>query len=342
MKIDRNTRSTLLYLLFSVAVTILVFSYLFSHITWAEVHQLIIGIDRPLVGLFVLLSMGMHLARTQRYRVVLDSVGQHTGFLRLFLVVLVRSLCVDLLPARTGELVYLYLLRAKLRVELGAATASFALAFLFDIIALAPLLVVALLFVGVGLPFSWWGALGASVFLLVLSAVLIALLPLGLRWAFAIGSGGLMGHGRWRQRVRRFLASTHRQVLRARRQGVYLPVFLWSLAVRVLKYVALYVLLLALLKPQGFTMAGLPFQEVFLGLCAAEMAASLPFSGIAGFGAYEGAWALVFLMLGYDAEVAKTAGVSHHLLTQIYGYGLGLLALLLLSLTRGRSVRRKA
>ena len=48
MKIDRNMRSTLR-----------VFSYLFSHITWAEVHQLITGIDRPLVDLFVPLSISL-------------------------------------------------------------------------------------------------------------------------------------------------------------------------------------------------------------------------------------------------------------------------------------------
>ncbi|MCB0337731.1 MAG: PD40 domain-containing protein, partial [Bdellovibrionales bacterium] len=51
----------------------------------------------------------------------------------------------------------------------------------------------------------------------------------------------------------------------------------------------------------------------------------LPFSGIAGFGLYEGTWAVVFRYLGLDGGVADVTAISHHLFTQVYGYLLGMI-----------------
>jgi uncharacterized membrane protein YbhN (UPF0104 family) len=327
---DRPRRKPLLYAGVSLLVTTTVFFYLFSQITWRQVMDLIVSMDRPLVGWFFLLSLAMHIARTLRYRVILLSVGQDPGFPRLFLTVIVRALCVDLLPARIGELVYIYILRVKLGVELGAAIASFALAFLFDLLALAPILAAALVTVGTGNPLSPWvlGATGLA--LLVLSGLLIHFLPLALKLGFRACAFLPAAPGRLRAWACRFMASTHRQVRRAKARGVYGRVFGLSIAVRLLKYGALYALLLALLKPGGLTPDRLPFPKVFLGLCSAEMAASLPVSGLGGFGAYEGAWSLVFRLLGFPAEIAMATGVSHHLFSQVYGYLLGLTALVLL------------
>lgn len=340
MNLDRTRRQSLVYIGLSLGLTIGVFAYLFAQVSWRQVADLILCIDRRLLGLFVVLSLSMHLLRTWRYRVVLASVGAAPGFFRLFCVVLVRSLCVDLLPARTGEVVYIYLLRTRLGVELGAATASFALAFLFDLMALAPLLVVALALVGSGLAPSPLGLVAASAALLVATASAVHFLPGLLRCGFAGASRLLRRTARFRRWVRRFLAATRGQIRRARDRGTYLPVFGMSLGVRLLKYLALYVLLLAMLRPQGYDLHSLPFPKVFLGFCAAEMAASLPVSGIAGFGAYQGAWALTFILLGFSADMAKATSISHHVFTQVYGYLLGLvavLALLALPLVRPRN-----
>ena len=315
---------------FSLALTIAVFAWLFTHITGRDVVGLIRAADRPRLGLFVALSLLLQTARTLRYRIVLSAAGARPGFGRLFLVVLVRGFCVDLLPARAGELVYIYILRTRLGVELGAAAASFALAFLFDLLALAPLMAGALAVAGAGFAFSpaaLWTAGGA---LLTATALLIALLPWGLRIAFRLAGFAPGSWRRTRRALRRLFAATHRQVGRARRRGAYAPLFGLSVLVRGLKYAALYALMLALVAQRGYSTATLPFPKVFLGLTASEMAASLPVSGLGGFGAYEFAWAFVFERLGLPSDLAKQTGVSHHLLTQLWGYGLGLAALLLL------------
>ena len=126
-----------------------------------------------------------------------------------------------------------------------------------------------------------------------------------------------------RQRLHDALVDTGRNMMLAREQGIYWRIFALSLGVRCCKYLSLYVLLLALVLPLGFTVQSFPLPKVFLGLCSAELAASLPISGIAGFGVYEGAWTLVFRLLGYSERIAVLTSISHHLLTQVYGYSLG-------------------
>jgi uncharacterized protein (TIRG00374 family) len=324
----------------SLLVTMAIFAILFSRITWEQVANLLRTIDRPRVGGFVALSLAMHAVRTYRYRLILKALGQDPGFLRLFPAVLVRALCVDLLPARTGEWVYLYVLKAKLGVELGAATASFSLAIFFDFLALPPLLGLAWILSGsVGLP-SWPAWLAAGLGLMIAAAAMVRFLPAALRLSFLACGRLPRSAGKFRSRARRLAASTHRQVRRARAMGVYPPVFAATLLIRLLKYGALYVLLLALLRPLGYPAASLPFPRVFLGLSAAEMAASLPLSGVGGFGAYEGAWARVFPLLGLPADLARASGVAHHLFSQTYGYLLGLIGVLALLPMRPRKNRR--
>jgi uncharacterized membrane protein YbhN (UPF0104 family) len=150
------------------------------------------------------------------------------------------------------------------------------------------------------------------------------------------GSLPLLG-GRWKEKWRDFCAEAERELKHAGEEGVYLRLFSLSLLVRLSKYGSLYLLLRALLRPLESGGGELSPAKVFLGLVSSELAASLPISGIAGFGVYEGTWSLVFTLLGMPAELAATTGVSHHVFTQVYGYLLGAAALLLLLLLPLRS-----
>ena len=137
--------------------------------------------------------------------------------------------------------------------------------------------------------------------------------------------------GGFGRKILLMLESTEREIRGAREAGIYGSLLLLSICVRAFKYGSLYVLLFALVAPLGYALEQLSVPKVFLGLCSAELAASLPISGIAGFGAYEGAWALVFNLLGFE-RIAEITSISHHLITQVYGYTLGGVALLVLLL----------
>lgn len=329
----------LVYVIFSVFVTGGIFAWLFSHVSLAEVADLLRGVDPRGVALFMLASLSMSLFRAWRYRLILRASGPAPGSLPLFLAVIVRNTFSDFLPARLGSLVYIYVATARLGIPFGAASSSFALAFVFDMIALAPLIAWAA--VGLG---------GASVWVLAgfglaLAAGMIAVLH-GLPALVGI-AGRRVAAFTWLgvERSRRWAKALEDVVLelrRAREAGLYGRVFVLSLMVRIFKYAALYFFLFALVAPLGYGWASLPVPRVLAGLCAAEAAASLPVSGLAGFGAYEGAWAMAFELLLFPASLARATSIAHHLFTQLYGYGLGALALLVLLLPFWRRARAPA
>ena len=323
-------RSRLFYLAFSLIVSVGVFAYLFSYVSPREVLALIADADRRAVVMFVLLSLASSVLRAWRYQILLRVAGHAPGAVAIFLTVLVRNLFADLLPARVGSLVYVYIVNARLRVPLPAATSSFAAALVLDVVALGPLLVAAGLWAGRGAGLEGAVLAGAGVVLGAASVLVLAGLPTVLRVGERLATGheahavvGMAGQA---------AAAFRAELERLREAAVYGRLLVLSILVRLAKYASLYVFLFALLAPRGYGLADLPVVKVFVGILAAEMAASLPVSGIAGFGAYEGTWAFVFERFGFPGAIARLTSVAHHLFTQAYGYGLGGAALLLLLL----------
>jgi len=327
----------IIYAAFSVLVTGAVFGYLLTEVSIQEIALRLRRVDFRGMLMFVTLSFAMSVFRTWRYAILLRTSGYAPGNVPLFLVVLVRNFFSDLLPARIGTAVYVYIVTGRLRVPFGASASSFAVAFLFDMVALAPMIFFAALLVGPGTHLSLPALLGGGVLLVVVSVVVLAVLP---RLVHQVGR--LVPYLRmfsderlagWQGAV----FDAEREIERTKKAGIYARLLLLSFFVRVTKYGALYVFLYALLFPLGYGIADLSVPRVFIGLCAAEFAASLPVSGIAGFGAYEGAWALVFRLLGFEPHIADLTAVTHHLFTQVYGYSLGALALLVLLLPAFRA-----
>ncbi len=309
-------RKKLIYAVLSLGTSAAVFAWLLQHVSPGDVLQLLREVNGKVLLMFLVLSLAAAVLRTWRYQMLMSVSGFRASSVALFLVVLVRNFTSDLLPARVGGAVYIYLVNARLGLPLAPAISSFVLAFIFDVMALAPLMLSAVFF-------------AANVNLLYIAAaaclagaaalVTLAALPRILR----------ILSGRFK---RPWLAKAEEEAAKIQKARIYGRVFVLSILIRLAKYAGLYVFLYALLQPLGYTVATLRPSLVFLGIAAAEGAASLPVSGIAGFGAYEGAFAAVFMFLGYPAEIAKLASISHHLFTQLYGYSLGCAALLILLL----------
>lgn len=318
-------------------VTLLVFAWIGKDISPRDVYDALSDIAPPEILLFLVSSLFMSVCRTWRFLLLLEPVGYRPGRLAMFLTVLVRNLFADLLPARLGSLIYLWLCRTRLGVSWGAASSSMAISFVFDLIAVAPLLVVVGLVIAGELGFSralvW--AFGLAIAAGAVTALLL-LAPLAERAARLIPRLPLLS-GRFKAGLAGFAATVAVDVRTTNRAGIFLPVVALSVLVRLAKYTAMYFLLLGILGPLGFGIVELPPHRGLVGLIAPEIAASLPVSGIGGFGAYEGAWAVTFHLLGLPEQLAKLTGVAHHLFTQVYGAGIGLSALLLLFLPSFRA-----
>ncbi len=323
----------------NVAVTAAIFGYLFRHVRPGEVLALLRNLDLRAVAMFVVLSLGASLFRLWRYRILLRLSGYDAPPMPLFLMVLVRNAFSDLLPARLGTLIDVYFFTTRLGVPFPAAASCFSLTFIFEILALAPLIALAAWRAGAAGSLPAGGLLLGGLILLAVTGGIVALMPWGFGLAARLAERLLPARWALRRWASETLGAIGGEVRRVQAAGLYGRVLALSVMLRIAKYASLYVFLFALLAPMGYSWAQLDAPRVFLGLCASELAASLPVSGIAGFGAYEGAWAAVFQLLGFPKDIAQVTSVAHHLFTQAYGYGLGGLAMAALLLPVWRRLR---
>lgn len=302
--------------------------WLLGDIGVGRVVATIRGAYLPGVLLGTAAFLAMVVARVIRYRVLLRA---RVGHGPLTLITLVRGMLADLLPARIGTLSYVYLVRTRAGVPLDDALSSFFLAFVLDVVAIAPLLLLALASVGFGI--SGAGVLAALAVLLLAGSVagvflLAPILRLAGRLVGAPGGGG--SRPVWLDRAGETLESTAARVDEVRARGALLPAFGLSLLVRLTKFGAHWMFLQAVLVPLGVPWGEMSFLRSFLGVAGAELSAMLPISGLAAFGTWEAAWALGFTRLGLTQEQAILSGFATHVLSQVHDYGLGVLSLLLL------------
>jgi uncharacterized membrane protein YbhN (UPF0104 family) len=308
----------------SVLLSLGIFAYLFSQIDPAELVDAARSLaPRPLVW-FGALVIGGVTARAVRYWILL---GRAVSLKRLVAITLARNLFVDLLPARTGELSYVYLVTQRAGRPLEDAVASLLLVLLFDVFALAPLLIIAALIVGGSqLPIEWVVVTGAGLALGSYGAIW-ASGPIAARAAALLDTSRSGSH---RAALVEKLRELGRALVGARSRRIFLPVLALSIVVRLCKFGSYFFLVLAIMVPLGYTAAGLGVSRVFLGVVAAELSAALPIHGIAGFGTFEAIWAVSFTQLGFSRDHAIISGILTHTVSQVVEYSLGACAFLYL------------
>ena len=322
----------IIYFILSLIVCFVVLRYVLSEISFGQVTELMLNADAAALIIFVILSLLMTLFRTWRYKLLLNFSGVRPNSFALYLVVLIRNFCSDLLPARTGSLVYVFLLNKRLGVSLDQATSSFSLAMVFDLCSVAPLVLVATLFLGDTGGVSNSVVVSAAVVFLILSTILIYMTPFLFKFAGEQTARIKFLPEKIRTEASKFFDRVNLDIRQIRDAGLYTKVFLLSILIRVFKYASLYFILYALLAPEGYTYAQLPWAKVFFGLIVPEFVVSLPISGIAGFGAYQSAWIFMFELLKFPSETAKITSLSHHILSQAFSFGIAIAAFLILLL----------
>jgi len=122
------------------------------------------------------------------------------------------------------------------------------------------------------------------------------------------------------------------EIIRKRR--IYWKVYLSSIVIRVLKFGSYYMMIYAILKPEGYTFRELNFWVIFLAVVAAEISAVLPTHALAGFGTYEGAFLLVLGVLGFKITGIAWEAVAfgYHIITLTFIVTLGIIATIILSM----------
>jgi len=292
----------------------------------------------PMLAAYLACQIAQTLLRSERYRVLLRGAGEPripaSG--HSFLATLARNALVDLLPARAGELGYLALMNLNYRVGAETCLGSMAISFLFDLVALAAVLALALAAPWVRSQPSWPMLAGGAATLAIVCLAgiwgLFALLPRGIMPLWSRLAGRF--RGRAARRVAGFVSRTLEAIVRVRDRRLLLAAFLLSLGVRLFKYAGLFLLF------RGVTLRHLPHmaaagaRHVLPALLAGEGAAALPLPALMGFGAYEGGSTAVWGLLGFAPAAALLAMLALHIVSQAADYTLGGLALVCIALGR--------
>ncbi len=316
----------------SLMVSILFLWWLLRQIDLTILRRTLISVHIPALLAFMGIALIGIFLRAWRYKLLLKP--EPIPWAPIVLVTLIRNLFVDLLPARLGSLSYVYVLNRRLRIPFQSAASSFVVAFVLDFITLSPFLIASLFAVGAGssgLASPWF--LAVALVFLAFNMLLLWRLPYFVR-LFHQGLEGVFRLLKRRQTLRAQLAlnsvdQTIAALEKIKNRKIYTPLIGISILLRTAKYGALYCLLFSLLRSHGFNLRSLSLPKTILGITGAEFTSVLPVKGLAGFGTWESAWALAFKLMDFDAELAVLSGIGVHLITNLFEYSLGILALLL-------------
>ncbi len=348
----------------SALMTALLLYAVFHETSLSSFLDLIQGVKYEGILLYVLLSLAAICFRAIRYRWIVGAASeteQIPGLAKFVVVTAIRNTFVDLLPARLGEASFLYVLN-RFGVPLTIGLTTFALCTVLDIIVLFALFVF-LALAGTMTPSGQSSLhlpsdlnitqLNRGILLsclLVIAAAVCLSIVLACLDRFLAYCGERLnndkncqtseaGLSRIRSRTAAYCLEVARELRVIKERKIYTNLVLITVLLRCAKYVSLYLLLLSTVAQWGIRASDISPLIATTAFVFAESSASLPMSGIMGFGAYEGVWSLVFSFSGVALPSIQSVILVIHLITQVVGYSLGFLALAIFALWGARRER---
>lgn len=327
-----------------IAFGVFLVYYLLNQVNISDIKQAFTGMYRPtLIGaLAVMLISNFFRAYRKDILVGSDRIGMGD----MFLVSMIRNAFNMVLPARTGEFSYIYVLTRRFKFPLEVGVSTLMVALIFDLAIVFSLIVISIIIVGVNaysissisVIFIAVALLAASMLVLFYLANIIDLILIAYRKL--LNRSGVQ-ENKLIYRIYKKLLDINKNLRIIRGRKIYWKVYLSSIAIRVLKFAAYYLIIHAILAPMGYSFSDLNFWVILLATVAAEISAVLPTHALAGFGTYEGAFALAFIMLGFTEEIAIIVGFTYHLVVLLYTVMLGIISIIIISMPFYRIKKNK-
>lgn len=309
--------------------------YLLSRINISDIKQALLGMYKPtLIGALAVLLLS-NLFRAYRKNILVGS--DRIGMGDMFLVAMIRNAFNMVLPARTGEISYVYVLTRRFMFPLEIGVSTLMVVMIFDLVIVFSLILIAVVIVGINTyTISSISVIAVAVVLLAVSLLILFYLSNIIDLVLIV----------YRKLLARFKVSEKKLIFRIYKKlldininlrlikvrRIYWKVYLSSIATRVLKFTSYYLIIHAILSPMGYTFSDLNYWVILLATVAAEISAVLPTHALAGFGTYEGAFALAFIMLGFKENISIIVGFSYHLVVLLFTVILGIIAMIIISM----------
>ncbi|MHB8280805.1 MAG: lysylphosphatidylglycerol synthase transmembrane domain-containing protein [Candidatus Humimicrobiaceae bacterium] len=313
--------------------------FLLKGISVTDIKNAIVNCYKPsLIAAFVIILISdVFRAYRKQLLVGIDKIR----LFDMFLIALIRNAFTMVLPARTGEISYIYVLTKKFKFPVEIGISTLALVMVFDLAIVFSLIVIAIIIVwltqGFGsMSISSWPVILIAGILLVVSLLLLFYLSVIIKFFLGLINKLMIktriGRNKIMQYIYKKLQDINTSIEIIKQRKIYGKVYIYSIICRVLKFAAYYMAIHAILKPMGYGFQSLNFWVIFLATVVAELSAVLPTHALAGFGTYEGAFALAFVALGFPAGLSKIVGFSYHITMLSFSVILGVISMIIISL----------
>jgi len=310
--------------------------YLLSRIDISDLKSAFLGVYIPSLVIGLVLMFSIDFFKALRQNLLLGK--NRVRFGDMFLISLIRNAFNMVLPARTGELSYIYVLKRKFKVPVELGVSTLAIGLIFDLIIVFSMIIISIIIVGINrYEISSLNIILIAIVLLTVTLALLFFLSKIVLLLIKIFEGLLRKYDKLKTRkafvyIYEKLIEINKSIITIQKRRIYWKVYLLSVATRILKFTSYYFLIHAILHPMGYSFAELSFWVIFLATVAAELSAVLPTHAIAGFGTYEGAFALAFIALGFGEEISIIVGFNYHIINLVETIILGIIAMAILSL----------
>ena len=339
MEKNKNKRKSIIKIINIIIVSCLgvyLVYFLLSRISLSDLKKSFFEAYIPslVIGLALMFSMDFF----KSYRQMLLIGTGDIRYIDIFFTSQIRNAFNMLLPARTGELSYVYVLRKKFKIPVEIGISTLMVGLIFELILVFCMAVISIITIGMSRPSApSISVVVISSLLLIASLLLLIFLSqfinLFIKFCkFLTRKFPGLGKNRAFSYLFDKLIETNKSIQIIQKRKIYWKVFLLTVVTRAIKFTSYYFLIHAYLKPLGYDFADLPYWTVILATIAAELSAVLPTHAVAGLGTYEAAFVLAFVSLGYPEKPAIIAGFNYHIINLVFTILWGVMAILIISM----------
>ena len=302
--------------LFGLIIVLLLIFLLVTNVKPEEIVEAIRGLNPYMVPLGFFVYFSGIFSRAIRFRIVLNN--KELRYYDLFTIVAVSNLINNLLPARTGELSYLYLSKKLIKVPLKHGAASLLVVRIFDLISISILLLLSIicLYKKYALP-SQAQIVIILIFLLFISTLALIALCTGkfsvtivkIATCLKISKSNVIN------KILKIICEVEENLTNIYSKTIFIQLLLLSLISTSTSFI-IYLLILQDLMEIG--VCAMAFITLFT-----RVTLILPIHSFLGFGTYEGAWVIASISLGVPMDIAIISGFIAHIVGLLYTIGAG-------------------
>lgn len=297
-------------ILSAIIITIALLSLLFSQIELSDVIEILERINPIYLVAGFIFSFASYLLRALRLHILLN---REISVKELFSIVCVHNAALNIFPARTGELSYIYLLNKRHKRTAGEGAASLITIRIMDIITVSLFFFISIILIH-DLPTIVMNATRIISFFLSFIVLFILMFIWNCdRFVY------------WLRMISVYLKVNEKKIVNYlltkldEMSGTFKKLtprqFITGMIVSVGIWIMLYSILYLEIKAMGINMLLEPY---LLASTFFLMTSIIPIQGIGGFGTLEGGWAISFMAVGVTKDVAISSGIIMHIISIIY------------------------